>query len=325
MGIIIFLNFNLTNMGYERGGRGGGFGGGRGAPRGGGGFGGRGGGDRGGRGGRGGPRGRGAPRGRGGAGRGGARGGIGAGAKVLVQPHERFEGVYVLRGKDDALVTKNLTPGESVYNEKRVSVEDKEAGTKTEYRVWNPFRSKIASAIVGGIGNIYMKPGSKVLYLGGASGTTVSHVADLVGPEGCVYAVEFSKRSGRDLVNMAKKRTNVIPIIEDARHPQKYRMLMPMVDVIFADVAQPDQARILGLNAAQFVKNRGHFVISIKASCVDSTLQPEVVYASEIEKLKEQRFRPVERISLEPYERDHIVVSGMYRPAPEDFPQDATK
>jgi len=204
------------------GGFSGGNGRGRGAPRGrggpGGGF-----GDRGGRGGgRGAPRGRGfggrgAPRG----GRGGARGGagIGAGAKVLVQPHERFEGVYVLRGKDDALVTKNLTPGESVYNEKRVSVEDKAAETKTEYRVWNPFRSKIAAAIVGGIGNIYMKPGSKVLYLGGASGTTVSHVADLVGPTGCVYAVEFSKRSGRDLVNMAKKRTNVIPIIEDARHP----------------------------------------------------------------------------------------------------------
>ena len=95
---------------------------------------------------------------------------------------------------------------------------------------------------------------------------------------------------------------------------------MPMVDVIFADVAQPDQARILGLNAAMFVKNRGHFVISIKASCVDSTKPPEVVYASEIEELKKEKFRPVERISLEPYERDHIVVCGMYRPAPEDFP-----
>ena len=165
-----------------------------------------------------------------------------------------------------------------------------------------------------------MKPGSKVLYLGGASGTTVSHVADLVGPEGAVYAVEFSKRSGRDLVNMAKKRTNVIPIIEDARHPQKYRMLVPMVDVIFADVAQPDQARILGLNAEMFVKNRGAFVISIKASCVDSTKQPEVVFASEIENLRSYKFRPTERISLEPYERDHIVVTGMYRPAPEDFP-----
>jgi rRNA 2'-O-methyltransferase fibrillarin len=68
------------------------------------------------------------------------------------------------------------------------------------------------------------------------------------------------------------------------------------------------------------VKNRGHFVIAIKASCVDSTKAPELVYASEIEALKDQKFRPVERISLEPYERDHIVVSGMYRPSPEDFP-----
>jgi len=95
-----------------------------------------------------------------------------------------------------------------------------------------------------------------------------------------------------------------------------------MVDVIFADVAQPDQSRILGLNASMFVKNRGHFVLSIKASCIDSTQKPEHVYANEIDILKEQKFRPVERISLEPYERDHIVVTGMYRPAPEDFPDD---
>jgi len=248
-------------------------------------------------------------------------------ARVIVEPHDRFKGIYILRGKDDALLTKNIAPGESVYNEKRVSVENKvgEAIEKIEYRVWNPFRSKLAAAVVGGIENIYIAPGSKVLYLGAASGTTVSHVSDLVGPEGAVYAVEFSKRSGRDLVNMAKKRTNVIPIIEDARHPQKYRMLVPMCDVVFADVAQPDQARILGINAAMFVKNRGHFVISIKASCIDSTKPSEMVYASEIDKLKEEKFRPVERISLEPYERDHIVVCGMYRPAPEDFPQDNLK
>ena len=53
-----------------------------------------------------------------------------------------------------------------------------------------------------------------MLYLGAASGTTVSHVADIVGPEGMVYAVEFSHRSGRDLINVAKKRMNVVPIIE---------------------------------------------------------------------------------------------------------------
>ena len=159
---------------------------------------------------------------------------------MIVEPHDRFPGVYILRGKDDALLTKNMVPGESVYNEKRVSVDDPATGEKTEYRVWNPFRSKLAAAIVGGVENIFMQPGSKVLYLGAASGTTVSHVSDLVGPEGVVYAVEFSKRSGRDLVNMAKKRPNIVPIIEDARHPQKYRMLLNMVDTVFADVAQPD-------------------------------------------------------------------------------------
>jgi rRNA 2'-O-methyltransferase fibrillarin len=163
------------------------------------------------------------------------------GAKVVIEPH-RHEGVFVAKAKEDALVTKNMVPGESVYGEKRISVEN-EDGTKTEYRVWNPFRSKLAAAILGGVDNIWIKPGAHVLYLGAASGTTVSHVSDIVGPTGIVYAVEFSHRSGRDLVNMAKKRTNVIPIIEDARHPMKYRMLVGMVDVIFADVAQPDQVQ----------------------------------------------------------------------------------
>ena len=160
-----------------------------------------------------------------------------------------------------------------------------------------------------------------MLYIGAASGTTVSHVSDIVGPDGNVYAVEFSKRVGRDLVNMSKKRTNIVPIIEDARHPKKYRMLVPMVDVIFADVAQPDQARILALNASYFVKNRGHFVIAIKASCIDSTLAPEIVFANEVNKLREGNFRPVEQMTLEPYERDHVIVTGMYRPGPDDFPK----
>lgn len=121
---------------------------------------------------------------------------------------------------------------------------------------------------MGGIENIYIKPGTKLLYLGAASGTTVSHCSDIVGPKGVVYAVEFSHRSGRDLVEMAKKRTNVIPIVEDARHPLKYRMLVGMVDTIFADVAQPDQARILAHNAQYFLKAGGHFIISIKVkSC----------------------------------------------------------
>ncbi|KAK3350879.1 Fibrillarin-domain-containing protein [Neurospora tetraspora] len=300
-------------MGFERGGRGGARGGGRG---------GFGGGDRGGRGGArggfGGGRGGGAPRGRGGprgggrggppgrGGRGGARGGAkggAAGKKVIVEPH-RHKGVFVARGgKEDLLATVNLVPGESVYGEKRISVENasKEEGgasTKTEYRIWNPFRSKLAAGILGGLETIYMKPGSKVLYLGAASGTSVSHVADIVGPTGAVYAVEFSHRSGRDLINMATRRTNVIPIVEDARKPMAYRMLLPMVDVIFADVAQPDQARIVGINAKQFLKQGGGLLISIKASCIDSTAPPEQVFASEVQKLREDKFFPKEQLTL---------------------------
>ncbi|KAF9053375.1 Fibrillarin-domain-containing protein [Panaeolus papilionaceus] len=285
-------------FGGRGGGRGGGFGGrggGRGAP------GGRGGGRGGARGGRG------APRGRGGGGRGGAKGG----SNTVVEPH-RHAGVFIAKGKEHMLVTKNLVPGESVYGEKRISVEGSVEGTKTEYRVWNPFRSKLAAGVLGGLDHIYIKPGAKVLYLGAASGTSVSHVADIVGPEGIVYAVEFSPRSGRDLINMAKKRTNVIPIVEDARLPNKYRMLLSLVDVVFADVAQPDQARIISLNAQNFLKDEGHIVISIKASCIDSTVPPETVFASEIQTLKKANFKPLEQVTLEPYERDHAMVTGKF-------------
>ncbi|XP_045387971.1 rRNA 2'-O-methyltransferase fibrillarin isoform X1 [Lemur catta] len=293
----------------DRGGRGGGrggFGGGRGR---GGGFRGRGRGGGGGGGGRGGGFQSGGNRGRG---RGGKRGNQ-SGKNVMVEPH-RHEGVFICRGKEDALVTKNLVPGESVYGEKRVSIA--EGDDKIEYRAWNPFRSKLAAAILGGIDQIHIKPGAKVLYLGAASGTTVSHVSDIVGPDGLVYAVEFSHRSGRDLINLAKKRTNIIPVIEDARHPHKYRMLIAMVDVIFADVAQPDQTRIVALNAHTFLRNGGHFVISIKANCIDSTASAEAVFASEVKKMQQENMKPQEQLTLEPYERDHAVVVGVYRPPP---------
>lgn len=233
------------------------------------------------------------------------------GKQVIIEPH-RHAGVFIARGKEDALVTINMVPGDAVYGEKRISVENE--GDKVEYRVWNPFRSKLAAAILGGVDQIHMPPGSKVLYLGAASGTTVSHVSDVVGPEGLVYAVEFSHRSGRDLINVAKKRTNIIPIIEDARHPHKYRMLVGMVDTVFADVAQPDQARIVALNAQYFLKNGGHFVISIKANCIDSTAAPEAVFAEEVKKLQADKLKPKEQLTLEPYERDHAVVVGVYRP-----------
>ena len=131
----------------------------------------------------GGGRGRGGPGGRGGRGMG--RGGARGGAKVIIEPH-KHEGIFIAKGKESMLVTKNLVPGESVYGEKRISIEasggDSVEGAKTEYRVWNPFRSKLAAGVLGGMDKIFIAPGTKVLYLGAASGTSVSHVADIVGP-----------------------------------------------------------------------------------------------------------------------------------------------
>ncbi|KAI1262163.1 Fibrillarin-domain-containing protein [Xylariaceae sp. FL1019] len=306
-----------------RGGFGGGDRGGRGGARGGRG-GGRGGfGDRGGRGGgRGAPRGRGGPPGRGG--RGGGRGGAmgrGGAAKTVVEPH-RHGGIFVSRGKEDHLLTRSIAPGVEVYGEKRISVDSQSKDddgnavtTKIEYRIWNPFRSKLAAGVIGGIDNIFIAPGKKVLYLGAASGTSVSHVSDIVGPTGTVYAVEFSHRSGRDLTTMAQSRTNVVPIVEDARHPMKYRMLVSMVDAIFLDVAQPDQARIAILNAQMFLKIGGGIVISIKANCIDSTAAPEAVFAQEVQKLRAGGLKPLEQLTLEPYERDHAIVIGRYEGA----------
>jgi rRNA 2'-O-methyltransferase fibrillarin len=107
--------------------------------------------------------------------------------------------------------------------------------------------------------------------------------------------------------------------------------MLGMVDTIFADVAQPDQARIVALNAHNFLKTGGHYVISIKvrlvvfdwqhsiligwfkASCIDSTASPEAVFAGELKKLQSEKLKPKEQITLEPYERDHAVVVGIYR------------
>ena len=259
--------------------------------------------------------------------RGGKRGGIGSGAgrgksKTLIEPH-RFPGVFIAKTAGvEFLVTLSFAPGQNVYGEKKIQVEDPGQKTKDglpiklEYRVWNAFRSKLGAAIINGIKDIYMAPGSKVLYLGGASGTTISHVSDLVGETGVVYGIEISKRSGRDLTNMAKTRPNIIPIIEDGRKPWRYRMMVSMVDCIFADVAQPDQARIIAINAHYFLKNGGGFVFSIKANCIDSTATPEAVFDNQIQALRKEGFKVKEKVTLEPYERDHAVVTGTYRAPP---------
>jgi rRNA 2'-O-methyltransferase fibrillarin len=210
------------------------------------------------------------------------------------------------------LATENLNPGESVYGEKRIKNEANHSKEKIEFRIWNPFLSKLAAAILGGLDSIHIKTGSKVLYLGAANGSSVSHVSDIVGATGVIYAVEFSIRLGHNLIKMAKKRHNVIPILEDARKPERYRMLVSMVDVIYADIAQADQARIIGHNAEFYLKSGGHFIISIKASSINPSDIADLVFSKEVEKLRELNLNPYEQLTLEPYEKDHAIIVGEY-------------
>ncbi len=223
-----------------------------------------------------------------------------------VQPHRKFEGIYLIgRGGEERLGTRSLAPGETVYGEEIVKAGDE------EYRVWDPFRSKLAAAILKGLGKIPFAEKSKVLYLGAASGTTVSHVSDIVGPQGKVFCVEFAQRSFRDLVNnVSKNRINTVPIFEDARFPSRYRSLVSEVDSVYCDIAQPDQARILAENLDTFLKQGDEFLMAIKARSIDVTKDPNAIFRLEAEILKKRGYVVEEMVRLDPFEKDHCMVLG---------------
>jgi fibrillarin-like pre-rRNA processing protein len=218
---------------------------------------------------------------------------------------DRFEGVYWVTLEDGTrkLATKNLAPGISVYGETLVRV-----GT-VEYRTWDAYRSKLGAAILRNLKVLPLASGKSVLYLGSASGTTASHVSDIVEDRGRVYCVEFAQRSMRELIDtLCKSRSNVYPILSDARLPEKYKALVSPVDVIYSDVAQPEQAKILADNADLFLRPEGSAMIAIKSRSVDVTMEPTDVFKQEIEILRRRQFEVQQTVRLEPYEKDHALV-----------------
>jgi len=204
-------------------------------------------------------------------------------------------------GGEERLATLNLTPGRRVYGEKLVQSSGK------EYRVWDTYRSKLAAAIEKGVEEIPLEPRFRVLYLGAASGTTASHISDIVGRDGTIYCVEFSPRVMRELVTVCEYRRNMLPILADARFPEKYRMLVDEVDAIYQDVAQPNQSEIMIKNAKMFLRQGGHGFLAIKARSVDVTLEPSEVYKRETETLK-QSFEIGKVVHLEPYDKAHVMI-----------------
>lgn len=206
------------------------------------------------------------------------------------------------------LATLNLSPGKSVYGEKLVKIGNK------EYRLWNPYKSKLAAALLKNLKELPIKQGHKLLYLGAASGTTVSHVSDIVGLKGCVYAVEFSHRSLRELIsNVSNFRKNVFPILSDARLPEGYRFLLEEVDGLYCDVAQSQQAKILVDNAKLFLKKTGYALLAIKARSIKSTGNLQQIFNKEINFLKKNFFEVEEVRHLKPYHRTHVLVISKYQ------------
>jgi fibrillarin-like pre-rRNA processing protein len=205
------------------------------------------------------------------------------------------------------VATLNLIKGFNVYGEKLVKYDGE------EYRIWDPFRSKLAAALKKGMKNMPMKNGSRVLYLGASTGTTVSHVSDIVGPSGVVFAVEPATRVARDLIeNVASKRKNVFPILEDARKPYSYFAVYGKIDIIYCDIAQSDQTDIAIANCLAYLKLGGIMLLIVKTRSIDVTMDPRMVVAQEANKLKEKGFQIDQIINLEPFDRDHSMIYCIY-------------
>ncbi len=205
------------------------------------------------------------------------------------------------------LATLNLVPGNQVYKEKLVKVKDE------EFRAWDPYRSKLAAAILNDLQILPIVRKSRVLYLGVSTGTTASHVADIVGPSGIVFCVEHTSRVAREFLDrVASYRSNIVPILQDARNPKEYFAVYGTINVVYVDIAQPDQTEIAILNCKTFLKKGGCLMLVVKTRSIDVTKEPSQITRIEAEKLKEN-FEIVQEIDLSPYEKDHSMIIAKYK------------
>ncbi|MHC1631392.1 MAG: fibrillarin-like rRNA/tRNA 2'-O-methyltransferase [Methanotrichaceae archaeon] len=215
-----------------------------------------------------------------------------------------LDGVYILDLETQTRIATRPEVPASIYGE-RIS---------EGYRMWDSHRSKLAALLL----KSYLagdqvaiaafrdfQSDSKVLYLGAATGTTVSHVSDIV-RDGIVYAVEFSPRSMRDLLHLCESRNNIIPLLEDASRPEDYSPFLEPVDLVYQDVAQRNQAEIANRNVVTYLKPGGTLVFMIKTRSVNVTKDPKEVYQSEVKQLKNVEIQKI--LDLRPYHQDHWVV-----------------
>ncbi|MCK5025849.1 MAG: fibrillarin-like rRNA/tRNA 2'-O-methyltransferase [Nanoarchaeota archaeon] len=211
-----------------------------------------------------------------------------------------FEVFEQRKGKRTSLYTQNLVPGKKVYGEDLVTMEG------VEYREWNHNRSKLAAAILKGSPNIGMRKGDTVLYLGASSGTTPSHVSDIVGKKGFVFALDFAPRVVRQLVYLCEERENITPILGDANKPDTYADKVCLVDVVYMDIAQRNQEEIFLKNCKAFLKKEGYALLAVKARSIDVTKKPRQIF-EKVRKVIEKELTIIDSRILDPFEKDHCM------------------
>lgn len=218
----------------------------------------------------------------------------------MIKSSKIFE-VYESEGeKKKSLFTINLTPGNKVYGEYLINHDNK------EFREWDAYSSKLAALILKGCPNIGLRKNDVVLYLGSASGTTVSHVSDIVGEDGFVFAVDIAPRVVRDLVFVCEDRKNIAPILGDANKPESFIERVSQVDMIYQDIAQKNQVQIFLKNVDLFLKDKGYALLALKARSIDVAKNPKEIFKSVREEL-ENNLTVIDFRFLEPYQKDHCM------------------
>ena len=198
------------------------------------------------------------------------------------------------------LATPNMNKGVTVYNERLFT----QSGV--EYRTWDAYKSKLAACIQSNLKGIPQLENLRILYLGAATGTTVSHVSDIVGSgNGKILALEFSAKAARRLIQLTKNRQNIIPVVADARHPGEYATIVHAVDFIFQDISQVNQAQIFIDNAKAFLKKGGKAIFIIKAASIDTTKTVEVVTEEVLSQVKGAGFTVETVVDISKYEKEH--------------------
>ncbi|MBI2656824.1 fibrillarin-like rRNA/tRNA 2'-O-methyltransferase [Candidatus Woesearchaeota archaeon] len=218
----------------------------------------------------------------------------------MIKSSKIFEVYESQEGRRKQLYTVNIAPGQSVYSEKLVQQNG------AEYREWDAFKSKLAASILNGSPNIGIRKNDVVLYLGSASGTTVSHVSDIVGNNGFVFAVDIAPRVMRDLIFLCYQRKNIAPVLADANKIEELKERVCSVDVLYQDVAQKNQVEIFLKNADLFLKNDGYALLAAKARSIDVTKNPKQIFKEVKEKL-EKDLTIIDYRELEPFQKDHCM------------------